>query len=136
MSERRPDWQGNLTRMQNVCRECHNKQFVDDFYASADKLVDAVNALVKQSNDIMQPLTDKGLITNKQFDDPIKFTAYELWHHYGRTAKFGSWMQGADYTQWHGAYEVEKRLVELRAEVEQRLKAALTPTPAAAQTVP
>jgi len=136
-SERRPDWQGNMTHMQNVCRECHNKQFVDDFYTSADKLVDAVNALVKQSNDIMQPLTDKGLITNKQFDDPIKFTAYELWHHYGRTAKFGSWMQGADYTQWHGAYEVEKRLVELRAEVEQRLKAALTPTPVAAPaTVP
>jgi len=134
LSERRPDWQGNMTHMQNVCRECHNKQFVDDFYTSADKLVDAVNALVKQSNDIMQPLTDKGLITNKQFDDPIKFTAYELWHHYGRTAKFGSWMQGADYTQWHGAYEVEKRLVELRTEVDQRLKAALMPSPVAAPT--
>jgi len=35
--------------------------------------------------------------------------------HYGRTAKFGVWMQGPDYTQWHGAYEVVKGLVELQA---------------------
>ena len=44
----------------------------------------------------------KGLLTAEPFDEPIDFTYFELWHHWGRTAKFGAWMQGPDYTQWHG----------------------------------
>ena len=34
---------------------------------------------------------------------------FELWHYWGRTAKFGVWMQGPDYTQWHGIYELLER---------------------------
>ncbi len=124
ISERRPNWQGNMVQMQNVCRACHNQQFIDDFYANADKTVLAVNDLVKQSDQIMQPLKDNNLVTSKPFDEPIEYTYYELWHHYGRTTKFGTWMQGPDYTQWHGAYEVEKDLTELRTQAAEMLKAA------------
>lgn len=114
ISERRPAWQDNAVRMQNVCRECHNQNFIMDLYADGDKLVEAINAWVKESNDIMQPLKDQGLLTAAPFDQSIDFTYYELWHHWGRTAKFGAWMQGADYVQWHGAYEILSDLVELR----------------------
>src|SRR5512133_2596493 len=113
-SERRPAWQDNMARMQSVCYECHNKNFIDNFYTDADKLTVQVNAWVKESNDIMQPLKDQNLITATQFDEPIEYEAYELWHHWGRTTKFGAWMQGPDYTQWHGAYEVIKALSTLR----------------------
>jgi hydroxylamine dehydrogenase len=132
ISERRPDWQDNKVRMQNVCRECHNQNFIDDFYAAGDKEVAAVNALVKQSDAIMQPLKDKQLLTDQPFDQSVEYTYFELWHHWGRTAKFGAWMQGPDYTQWHGAYEMEKGLVNLREQVDAVLKeAGLTaPTPA------
>jgi hydroxylamine dehydrogenase len=136
ISERRPDWQDNKVRMQNVCRECHNQNFIDDFYAAGDKEVDAVNALVKQSDVIMQPLKDNKLLTDKPFDQSVEYTYFELWHHWGRTAKFGAWMQGPDYTQWHGAYEMEKGLVNLREQVNAVLKEAGLPVVPAGTPVP
>ena len=123
-STRRPAWQDNQVRMQGVCQECHNQEFIDTFYTNADAEVAAINAWVQQSDEMMQPLKDQGLLTDAQFDEPIDFTYFELWHHWGRTAKFGAWMQGPDYTQWHGAYEVLKSLSELRVEVDQKLQGA------------
>lgn len=124
ISERRPDWQDNLARMQSVCQECHNAVFVQDFYTDADAAVAQVNRWVEQSNDLMRPLIDQGLVTEEPFDEPIDFTYFELWHHWGRTAKFGVWMVGPDYTQWHGAYELMSDLVELEELVDARLSSA------------
>jgi len=124
ISERRPAYQDNLVRMQSVCLECHNKQFVDDFYAAADKATLAVNGFVTQGNDIMKTLRDQNLVSQKPFDEPIQYAEFELWHHWGRTAKFGTWMQGPDYTQWHGAYEMVKALAEIRDLAAQKLSAA------------
>ena len=126
ISERRPDWQGNMTRMQNACRECHNQKFIDNFYTTADKATEAVNTWVKESDTMMAPLKDQGLLTKEPFDEPIDYTYFEVWHHWGRTAKFGAWMQGPDYTQWHGAYEVLKGLSELREMVDAKLKQGKT----------
>lgn len=119
ISERRPAWQDNVVRMQGVCQECHNENFIDTLYANADAGVEAVNELVRESDEIMAPLKENGLLTDAAFDEPIDFTYYELWHHWGRTAKFGMWMQGADYTQWHGVYEMladRAELIEMRDE--------------------
>ncbi|MFQ5854108.1 MAG: multiheme c-type cytochrome [Anaerolineae bacterium] len=124
ISQRRPGWQDNKVRMQNVCRECHNKNFIEAFYTDADKATEAVNAWVAQSNEIVAPLKEQGLMTDAPFDEPIDFTYFELWHHWGRTAKFGAWMQGPDYTQWHGAYEVLSDLAELRELVDAKLAGA------------
>ena len=124
ISERRPGWQDNRTRMQNVCRECHNNNFIEDFYEAADKATEKVNAWVEESNEIVAPLKEKGLMTAAPFDEPIDFTYFNLWHHWGRTVKFGVWMQGADYVQWHGAYEVLHDMAELREIAEERLGAA------------
>jgi hydroxylamine dehydrogenase len=124
ISERRPGWQDNRTRMQNVCRECHNNEFIETFYADADRATEAVNAWVRESDDLVAPLKDKELLTSAPFDEPIDFTYFELWHHWGRTAKFGAWMQGPDYVQWHGAYEILHDLAELRAMLADKLKQA------------
>jgi hydroxylamine dehydrogenase len=124
VSERRPAWQDNKTRMQSVCFECHNQNFVDSFYTDADQLVEHVNDWVKESDAIVQPLKDQNLLTAAPFDEPIDFTYFELWHHWGRTAKFGAWMQGPDYTQWHGAYELLSDLAELHEMVDQKLQEA------------
>ncbi len=129
VSTRRPAWQDNMVRMQTICLQCHNKDFVNSFYADADKGVDAINVLVKDADVIVQPLKDANLLTAAPFDEPLDYAYYENWHHYGRTAKFGMWMQGADYTQWHGAYEMIKRLSELRDLTKQKLEAAGLPTP-------
>ncbi len=124
VSTRRPAWQDNMVRMQAVCFECHNKDFVNTFYTNADKGVEAINARVNQADTIIQPLKDQNLLTAAPFDEPIDFFYYENWHHYGRTAKFGMWMQGADYTQWHGAYEMLKQLANLSTLTQQKLDAA------------
>jgi len=114
ISERRPDWEANMSRMQGVCRDCHNESFITTFYGKADAATEAVNAWVEESNAVVQPLKDAGLMTAAPFDQPIDFTYFNLWHHWGRTAKFGAWMQGADYVQWHGAYEILHDMAELR----------------------
>ena len=37
---------------------------------------------------------------------PIDFVYFDLWHYYGRTAKHGAFMGGADFVQWHGNYPI------------------------------
>lgn len=124
ISGRRPAWQDNMTRMQGVCLECHNKTFVGDFYTAADKATERVNEWVVESREIIAPLQENDLLTSDPFDEPIDFVFFNLWHHWGRTAKFGVWMQGPDYTQWHGAYEVLHELAELKVLVAEKLEAA------------
>lgn len=121
ISDRRPSWQDNKVRMQAVCLECHNKDFINQFYDDGDKLVDSINSWVAQSDQMVAPLKAQNLMTTQPFDEPIDFTYFEIWHHWGRTAKFGAWMQGPDYTQWHGAYEMLKGLEELQQEIEDKL---------------
>ena len=124
ISERRPSWQDNKVRMQSVCRECHNEEFIKNLYTDADKLTEAINAWVIESDEIVAPLKEKGLLTAEPFDEPIDFTYFNVWHHWGRTAKFGAWMQGPDYVQWHGAYEILHDLAELRTMTREKLEAA------------
>jgi len=121
VSERRPSWQDNMVRMQTVCGECHNSVFIEDFYTGADAATERVNDWVLESRDIIKPLQENDLLTSAPFDEPIDFTFFNLWHHWGRTAKFGTWMQGADYVQWHGAYEVLHDLAELREMTDEKL---------------
>ncbi|MCA9960735.1 MAG: hypothetical protein KC443_16965, partial [Anaerolineales bacterium] len=78
-----------------------------------DALVEQVNTWVAESDQIIAPLVENGLLTAEPFDEPIDYVYFNLWHHWGRTAKFGAWMQGADYTQWHGAYEMLHDRAEL-----------------------
>lgn len=122
LSERRPDWESNTLKMQSICLECHNSNFIAAFYSDADKGTLAINDLVMESDAVIQPLKDNSLLTDAPFDEPIDFVYFELWHHWGRTAKFGMWMQGADYVQWHGAYEMINDLSEMRDIVAEKLE--------------
>jgi hypothetical protein len=124
VSTRRPDWESNLAAMQGVCIECHNENFISTFYTDADLATERVNEWVLESREIIAPLQEAGLLTTAPFDEPIDFTFFNLWHHWGRTAKFGTWMQGPDYAQWHGAYEVLHDLAELKEMVDDKLEEA------------
>ncbi len=108
ISTKRPVWQENRRRMKNICSNCHNRNFVDKFYREADELTRKVNDWVRKGKGMMDTLREKGLLSKEKFDEPIEFEYFELWHHWGRTTKFGAWMLGPDYTQWHGAYEMLK----------------------------
>jgi hypothetical protein len=124
ISQQRPNWQENRTRMQSVCFECHNEAFITDMYTTADAATQQVNTWVQQANDLVAPLQSQGLINTSNFDEPIDFTYFDLWHYWGRTTKFGVWMQGPDYSQWHGAYPLMETMADLRQMVSDKLQAA------------
>jgi hypothetical protein len=109
--------------MQSICYECHNENFISDLYAAADAATLHVNDWVDESNDIMTPLQEQGLLTIEPFDEPIDFAYFDLWHYWGRTTKFGLWMQGPDYSQWHGAYPLLETMADLRDMANQKLEA-------------
>jgi hypothetical protein len=113
-SDRRPSWEENRARMQGVCRECHSEVFIQTFYSNGDALVTEVNAWVQESDDIANALKTGGYMNSTPFDEQIDFTYFDLWHDYGRTEKFGTWMQGPDYTQWYGAYPMLQKLADMR----------------------
>lgn len=114
VSEFRPEWRTRRSNMFSVCLQCHSKTLVEDFYGRADSLLKEVNERVEESKAIMKALKDDGLITEEPFDEPIEFVSFDLWHYYGRTAKFGAYMDGPDYVQWHGYYPLLDKLATLK----------------------
>lgn len=124
VSQQRPNWEDNRSHMQSVCFECHNQNFITSMYTGADAATHQVNDWVTESNNLVAPLQNQGLINTANFDEPLDFTYFDLWHYWGRTTKFGTWMQGPDYTQWHGAYPLQETLADLKEMVNAKLAAA------------
>jgi hypothetical protein len=106
-------WQQRRGNMQNVCSQCHGQTFVDGAYAQFDGVVELYNdKFARPARDIILELKKRGILSEPDFDDPIEWTWWELWHHEGRRARHGAAMQGPDYTWWHGIYEVSKHFYE------------------------
>lgn len=110
ISKKLDNWEQRREAMKDTCRNCHGPSFVNAFYASYDSAVEMWNRKFGQpAQDIMTALRNKGKLTPTPFDDELEWTFYRLWHHEGRRARMGVSMQGPDYTQWHGFFEVAER---------------------------
>jgi len=106
---RQQNWQGKREAMKSVCVNCHASDWVNNFYAQFDGVVDLGNdKFFGPAKQIMDKLQKAGKITPTPFDTKLKWTYFELWHHQGRRARMGASMNGPDYVQWHGFYEVAK----------------------------
>jgi len=102
-------WKQRRMRMQVICRQCHGRSFVRSAYRQYEALVDLYNnKFAKPGKAIIGELKSAGKISQLNFDDPIEWTWWELWHHEGRRARHGAAMHGPDYVWWHGIYEVAK----------------------------
>ncbi len=109
ISTKQTDADKKRATMQDVCVQCHSKDFTTGFYSQFDAVVLLYNTkFATPAKDIMDKLTAKGLLTAQPFDTKIKWTYYELWHHEGRRARHGAAMSGPDYTWWHGLYDVSQ----------------------------
>jgi hypothetical protein len=86
-------------------------------------VVESTNEKVLTGKAVMDGLRQEGILTNAAFAQPIQFKYFDLWHYYGRTAKHGAFMGGADFIQWHGNYPILQHLVEIRSEAEELRKA-------------
>ena len=100
-------WEDRRKKMTNVCYSCHTSNVINGHYKQFDDVVDLFNdKFAKPITGVMKELQDKGYITAAPFDEKIKWTWFEIWHHEGRRARHGAAMNGPDYTWWHGMYEV------------------------------
>jgi hypothetical protein len=101
------NWKTRRTNMKDVCINCHQQQWIDNFYVQYDALIELYHEkfaqpglrLYNQAKPLMSPV---------KFANPIDFTWFELWHHEGRRARHGVSMMGPDFTHWHGTYEVAR----------------------------
>jgi hypothetical protein len=101
------DWKTRRANMQNVCLNCHEKQWVENFYQQYDGLVELYHDKFAKPGLELYELA-RPLLKPVEFANPIDFVWYEIWHHEGRRARHGASMMGPDYTHWHGTYEVAK----------------------------
>jgi len=100
-------------RMKDVCQHCHTSGYVNAFYRQYDDFVILYNEkFAKPGRAIMVALRAQSLITKVQFDEPIEWTWFYLWHHEGRRARHGASMMAPDYAHWHGMYEVAERFYQ------------------------
>lgn len=112
----RPDGDQKRQTMNSVCLNCHTQDFVNTQMTQAEEIIDHTNKNVQEGAAILTNLKNLGLLSGPAMSTPIEFTNFELWHHEGRRARFGAVMGGADYVNWHGIYEQEKALVEMKSE--------------------
>ena len=103
--------------------QCHTQPLIDRVYEEAEKVVAATNDKVKAAKDVIEGCARTALLTDKPFETPIDFVYFDLWHYYGRTAKHGAFMGGADFVQWHGNYPMLKHTVEIKAMAEELRRA-------------
>lgn len=114
ISQKRPGYQQAQTNMKEICLKCHTKSRIDPYYAAAEAQIAQTNDLVGQAKSVMDGLRAAGKLTPAPFDQPIEYLYFDMWHYDGRTSKHGAFMGGADFVQWHGNYELVKKLAELR----------------------
>ncbi len=113
VSVKRPDYERRQTEMKEVCLKCHTRDPIDTFYEEAEGVIEATNEKVKEMQDLMAGLRAERLVSPEPFSQPIHFLEFDFWHYFGRTAKHGAFMGGADFVQWHGNYELLKMMKEM-----------------------
>ena len=100
-------WTKRRDNMKDVCLNCHNSQWVDNFYEQYDALIELYHDKFAKPGLELMALA-KPLMNPVAFSNKLDFTWFELWHHEGRRARHGASMMGPDYTHWHGTYEIAR----------------------------
>ncbi|MFQ5430720.1 MAG: multiheme c-type cytochrome, partial [Phycisphaerae bacterium] len=116
-------WEKRRDNMKNVCLNCHNNQWVENFYTQYDALIELYHEkFAKPGLELMK--LAKPLMRPAAFSNKLDFIWFEIWHHEGRRARHGAAMMGPDYTHWHGTYEVAKHFyTEMIPELEALIRA-------------
>ena len=128
VTQKRPDFDRAQASMQAVCMNCHTKPLIDRVYAQGAAVVDATNEKVAAAKTVVDALRADGLLRGAPFTNLLDFNYFDLWHYYGRTAKHGAFMGGADFVQWHGNYPILRHTVEIEEEARQLRRDHAKPT--------
>ena len=124
--EKLGSWQVKRMRMKNICYNCHAKDFVDVYFLIADLANLQYNEVRRATIYWTVKMTKEGILKRiqykgKYYSNPAingwyakpLHLMYNNWHHEGRRFRFGAEMMAADYTQWHGIWEMQHNLQEI-----------------------
>lgn len=100
-------WEERRENMKDVCLNCHNQTWVDNFYVQYDGLVDLYQEKYAKPGKKLYSLAQP-LLRPVKFGNKLDFIWFEIWHHEGRRARHAASMMGPDYTHWHGTYDLAK----------------------------
>ena len=101
-------WQVRREKMQDVCLNCHNLNWINNFYTQYDALIELYNEKFGKPGRELYALAKPLREVEVPFANAVDWYWWELWHHEGRRARHGASMMGPDYTHWHGTYDVAK----------------------------
>ena len=116
------DWRTERGKMKSVCRQCHSTAWTEDHFQNLDAAVQHYNErYYLPVRAVVDRLYESGLLDKERnFDEPLEWAFYELWHHEGRRARMGTAMMAPDYAWWHGFYELKHRYAESLETAEER----------------
>jgi len=112
------NWQTRRANMVNVCINCHEQQWIDNFYVQYDGLIDLYHDKFAKPGQELYNMA-KPLMRPAKFSNHLDWIWFEIWHHEGRRARHAASMMGPDYTHWHGTYDIAKNFyTEMLPELE------------------
>ncbi|MBI4879177.1 MAG: hydroxylamine oxidoreductase [Planctomycetes bacterium] len=101
-------WQVRRANMTEVCLNCHNQNWVENFYQQYDALIDLYHVKYQEPGQALMALVKPLRKHEAPFSEKVDWTWFELWHHEGRRARHAASMMAPDYTHWHGTYELAR----------------------------
>ncbi len=109
------DGEKGRVMMKQVCSNCHSSAHSERFFQQADNHVELYNeGYFDVAEKMRKELAEKGLLKKNPWDDAFLKIYYHLWHHQGRRMRQGAAMGGPDYAHWHGVFELQQDLYELK----------------------
>ncbi len=102
----RGDGEKGRKLMKKVCSNCHSGVFIDNYFNKFDSAIGLYNFYVEKAQTMLEDLKKRGLLKKDKWKDPFQELYYFLWHHAGRRARQGAAMDGPDYAQWHGFFQI------------------------------
>ena len=117
-------WQEKRDNMVTVCQQCHADPFINRYLLEGDLSALQYNEIFREARYWLDEMKEAGLIVTAGFEGLAPFgvagydeepeeISYHVWHHEGRRYRHGALMMGADYTQWHGIWDLQHDLVHL-----------------------
>lgn len=123
-------------RYVDVCTQCHSRNFVDENFKNADKMLKEIDKLFAEAIEIVAGLYKAGIIKPKEgaanypdllafynVDTKIEQVLYEMFMDHRMKAFQANFHMNPDYATWYGYAKLKKDLVEIR-ELGQKMHSA------------
>ncbi len=118
-------WQEKRANMEKTCAQCHTPGFYERYFLTGDLAALQYNEIFREGRRWLTEMNKAGIILTPGvkdglaafgvagYDEEPEEINYHIWHHEGRLYRQGALMMSADFTQWHGIWELQRDLVDI-----------------------